>query len=68
MKNALDDIMSFSNFPGQRLNLDKCEIAGIGVPKNLNVVHKGTKNISLTKESIKFLVVHILITRKLKMT
>ena len=39
MKNVLNDIETFSDFSGLRLNLDKCEIAGIGVLKNVNVIH-----------------------------
>ena len=34
MKNALNDIKSFSNFPGLRPNLDKYKIAGKGVTEN----------------------------------
>ena len=33
VKNVLNDIETFSNFSGLRPNLDKCEIAGIGVLK-----------------------------------
>ena len=47
VKNALNDIESFSNFAGLCPNLDKCEIAGIGVLKNVNVVICGMKNINL---------------------
>ena len=39
MKNVLNDIETFSDFSGLRLNLDKCEIVGIGVLKNVNVIH-----------------------------
>ena len=45
VKNALNDIKSFSNFSGLRPYLDKCEIAGIGVLKNVNVALRGMKNI-----------------------
>ena len=73
VKNSLNDIKSFSNFSGLRLNLDKCEIAGIGILKNVNVALCGValcgmKNINLTKESIKFLQYIFLITRNFKMT
>ena len=54
MKNALNDIKSFSNFSGMCPNLDKWKIAEIGVLKNVNVAIWGMKNMNLTKESIKF--------------
>ena len=66
MKNALNDFESFSNFSGLCPNLYKCEIAGIGVLKNLNVALCGTKNINLTKESIKTLGVHISYNKKIQ--
>ena len=47
-KNILNDIETFSNFSGLRPDLDKCEIAGIGVLKNVNVAICG--NINLTKK------------------
>ena len=66
VKSALNEIKSFSNFSWLQLNLeDKCEIAGIGILKNVYVALCGMKNINLTKESIKNLGVHI--TRKFKM-
>ena len=61
---CLNDIESFSKFSGLRLNLDKCEIAVIGVLKNVNVALCGMKNFNLTKESIKILVVHISYNKK----
>ena len=66
VKNVLNDIESFSNFSGLRPNLDKCEIAGKGVLKNVNVVLCGMKNINLTKESIKILGVHISYNEKIQ--
>ena len=65
MKNALNDIESFSNFSGLRPNLDKCKIARIGTLKNINVALCGMKNINLTKESIKMLGVHISYNKKI---
>ena len=59
MKNALNYIESFLNFSGLRPNLDKCDVAGIGVLNNVDVALCGMKNINLTKESIKILGVHI---------
>ena len=49
MKNALNDIETFSNFFGLRPNLDKCKIAGIGVPKNVNVALCSMKKIASLK-------------------
>ena len=65
VKNVLNDIETFSNFSGLRPNLDKCEIAGIGVLKNVNVVC-GMKNISLNKESVKILGLHISYDKKIQ--
>ena len=59
MKNVLNEAETFSSFSGLRPNLDKCKIAGIGVLKNVNVALCDTKNINLTKESIKIIGVHI---------
>ena len=47
-KNVLNDIETFSNFSGLRPDLNKCEIAGMGVLKNVNVAISG--NINLTKK------------------
>ena len=66
VKNALNDIESFSNLSGLCLNLDKCAIAGIGVQKNVNVALCVMKNINLTKESIKTLRVHISFNKKIQ--
>ena len=66
MKNALNYIESFLNFSGLRPNLDKCEVAGIGVLNNVNVALCGMKNINLTKESIKILGVHISYNKKIQ--
>ena len=66
VKNVLNDVESFWNFSGLCPNLGKCEIAGIGVLKNLNVALCGMKNINLTKESIKILEVHIFYNEKIQ--
>ena len=58
-KNALNEIKSFSDCSELCPNLDKSEIAGIGVLKNLNVAPCGLKNINVTKGSISILGVHI---------
>ena len=67
VKNVLNDIETLPNFSGLRSNLNKCEIAGIGVLKNVNVALCGMKNINQTKECIKMLGVYISYNRKLKM-
>ena len=66
MKNALNDIESFSNFSGLCANLDKCGIAPIGLLRNVNVALSSMKNINLTKESIKILGVHISYNKKIQ--
>ena len=58
VKNAINDIESFSDFSELCPNLDKCEIAGIEVLKNLNVALCSMK---------KFWEYKFLIIRKLKM-
>ena len=67
VKNVLNDIETLPNISGLRFNLNKCEIAGIGVLKNVNVALCGMKNINQNKESIKMLGVHISHNRKIKM-
>ena len=49
-----------------RPNFTKCEIAGIGVLKSVNVALCGMKCLDLTKECIKILGVHISYNRKLQ--
>ena len=66
VKNALNDIESFSNFSGLCPNLDKCEVARIEVLKNVNMALCGMKNINLTKESIKMLGVHSSYNKKIQ--
>ena len=60
VKKTLTLIEFFSTFSGLRPNINKCEIAGIGVLKNVNVVLCGMKNINVTEESLKILGVHFL--------
>ena len=67
VKNVLNDIETLPNISGLRFNLNKCEIAGIGVLKNVNVALCGMKNINQNKESIKMLGVYISHNRKIKM-
>ena len=66
MKNALNNVKTFSNFSGLRSNLDKCEIAERGILKNVNVAPCGKKNINLTKEIITIWGVHISYNKKIQ--
>ena len=59
IKVVLKDLQCFSSFSGLRPNFTKCEIAGIGVLKSVNVALCGMKCLDLTKECIKILGVHI---------
>ena len=51
-------IKMFSNFSDLRPNLDKCEIAGIGVLKGVNWALCGLKSIDLTQQTMKILGIH----------
>ena len=66
IKVVLKDLQCFSSFSGLRPNFTKCEIAGIGVLKSVNVALCGMKCLDLTKECIKILGVHISYNRKLQ--
>ena len=66
IKVVLKDLNSFSGFSGLRPNFTKCEIAGIGVLKSVNVALCGMKCLALTKECIKVLGAHISYNRKLQ--
>ena len=66
IKVVLKDLQSFSSFSGLRFNFTKCEIAGIGVLKSVNVALCGMKCIDLTKECLKVLGMHISYNRKLQ--
>ena len=59
VKVNLSILDQFYIFSGLRPNLIKCEIAGIGVLKDANVVLCGLKSVNLAKESIKILGVHL---------
>ena len=56
----------FYTASGLRPNLNKCEIAGLGILKDVKVALCGLKNIDLTKECIKVLGVHISYNKKLQ--
>ena len=49
---------NFSLFSGLKPNLDKCEVAGIGLLKGVKMAVCGMNCIDLTKETIKILGVH----------
>ena len=66
VQNVFSLIDTFSKFSGLRPNIKKCEIAGIGVLKNVNVALCGMKNVDLTKETIKILGVHLSYNKKLQ--
>ena len=58
-KKVLSNLKLYSNVSGLHPNLEKCEIAGIGVLKNVNVALCGIKSASLMEHSIKILGIHI---------
>ena len=64
IKVVIKDLNSFSGFSGLRPNFTKCEIAGIGVLKSVNVILCVMKCLDLTKECIKVLEVHISYNKK----
>ena len=49
---------NFSLFSGLKPNLDKCEVAGIGILKGVKVAVFGMNCIDLTKETIKIFGIH----------
>ena len=66
IKNVFSLIDNFSKVSGLLPNIKKCEIAGIGVLKNVNVALCGMKNVNLTEETIKILGVHLSYNKKLQ--
>ena len=66
IKVVLKDLQCFSSFSGLRPNFTKCEIAGIGILKSVNVALCGMKCLDLTKEYIKILGVDISYNRKVQ--
>ena len=64
MKIVFSLIDNFSRFSRLHPNVSKCEIAGIGILKNVNVALRGMENVDLTKETIKILSVHISYNKK----
>ena len=65
-KNVLSSLKLYSNVSGLSPNLDKSEIAGIGVLKNVNVALCGMKSVNLMEQSIKILGVHLSYNKKLQ--
>ena len=62
----LGNLNLFSIVSGLKPNLDKSEIAGIGVLKNVNVALCGMKSVNLMEQAIKILGVHISYNKKLQ--
>ena len=55
IKELLNTMNYFSSFTSLKLNLSKCEVAGIGALKGVNLEICVIKCIDLTKEAIKIL-------------
>ena len=62
---VLSNLKVYSNVSGLYPNLEKCEIAGIGVLKNVNVALCGIKSVNLMEYSMKILGVYISYFKKL---
>ena len=65
-KEVLKMLDIFYKVSGLRPNLNKCEIAGLGILKDVKVALCGLKNIDLTKNCIKILGVHFSYNKKLQ--
>ena len=65
-KEVLKMLEIFYTASGLRPNLSKCEIAGLGILKDVKVALCGLKNIDLTRECIKILGVHLSYNKKLQ--
>ena len=65
-KKVLSNLKLYSNVSGLYPNLKKCEIAGIGVLKKVNVPLCGMKSVNLMEYSIKILGIHISYNNKLQ--
>ena len=66
MKIVFSLIDSFSKFSGLPPNVRKCEIAGTGILKKVNVALCYIKNVDLTKETIKMFDIHNSYIQKLQ--
>ena len=58
IRNLLEVFKDYSCFSGLKPNKSKCEIAGIGILKGVNVALCGMKCINLDKDTIKILGIH----------
>ena len=54
----MNELNTFSNFSGLKLNKAKCEIAGIGVLNGVQVALCGMKCVNLNNETVTILGVH----------
>ena len=61
---TLNIFHKFSLVSGLNPNIVKCEIAGIGTLKGVNVVLCGIKCLSLTKETVKICGLHFSYSKK----
>ena len=57
---------TFSIYSGLKPNKSKCEIAGIGVLKEVSMKLCGMECIDLTKRSVKILVIHFSYNKKIE--
>ena len=58
VKNLLEIFKHFSQFSGLKPNKSKCEIAGIGVLKEVKVALCGMRCVNLHEDTIKILRIH----------
>ena len=61
-----DTFHLFSEFPGLKPNLSKCEITGIGVLKGVQVAVCGMRCLDLKNDTLKILGTHFSYNEKLK--
>ena len=54
----MNELNTFSNFSGLKLNMTKCEMAGIDVLNGVQVALCGMKCVNLNNETVKTLGVH----------
>ena len=62
----MNELNTFSNFSGLKLNKAKCEIAGIGVLNGVQVALCGMKCVNLNNDTVKILGFHFLYNRNLE--
>ena len=66
VKNVMNIFDTFSIYSGLKPNKTKCEIAGIGVLKDVPMELCGMDCIDLTKNSVKILEIHFLYNKKIE--